>query len=72
DRILVIAQALRAGISQQEVVGITQYDPWFVEQISEIIELENNVKENGIPTNKEDLFALKRDQHSLCWSFFSY
>src|SRR5690606_23590674 len=33
DRLLVAAQALRLGLSVEDICGITKYDPWFVRQL---------------------------------------
>ncbi len=38
DRLLVAAQALRLGMSVEEICGITKYDPWFVRQLEEIVQ----------------------------------
>src|SRR5262249_1213646 len=43
DRLLVAAQALRMGMSVEEICGITKYDPWFVRQIEEIVEAEKEL-----------------------------
>jgi carbamoyl-phosphate synthase large subunit len=60
DRLLVIAQALRVGISQEEVHQISKYDPWFIEQIAELVAMENEVKTNGLPKDKVGLLRLKK------------
>lgn len=60
NRILLIAQALREGISAQEINQICSYDPWFIEQISIAIETENEVKKNGLPKNRDDFLQLKK------------
>ncbi len=55
DRLLVAAQALRMGISVEDVCGITKYDPWFVRQLEEIVKLEASIPKK--PSSKKD-FAL--------------
>jgi len=60
DRILLIAQAMREGISNEEINKITSYDPWFLEQIATIISVEEQIKREGLPNNKEDFLSLKR------------
>jgi carbamoyl-phosphate synthase large subunit len=65
DRLLVAAQALRLGLSVEEICSITKYDPWFVGQIEEIVEMESRIKnrESGTEFTIHDsqfLFALKR------------
>ena len=64
ERILVIAEALRRGISQKEIHEITKYDPWVIEQIAGIVTLEAQVKEQGLPNDKEKLHLLKREGFS--------
>ena len=59
DRILVIAEALRAGMAVEDVAARTKYDPWFVRQIETIIEAEAAVKNNGLPKDKEGWQSLK-------------
>lgn len=60
NRILLIAQALREGISAQEINEICSYDPWFIEQIESAILVENKIKKDGLPNNYEDFLNLKR------------
>ena len=60
DRILVIADAFRFGMTLEEIHAITSYDSWFLEQIKHLVEVENTVRKDGIPQNKETLFALKK------------
>ncbi|MBU6418304.1 MAG: carbamoyl-phosphate synthase large subunit [Proteobacteria bacterium] len=57
DRLLVAAQALRAGISVEEVHSATKFDPWFLEQMQGIIAAENEVKAHGLP---RDAFGFRR------------
>ncbi|MBU6333529.1 MAG: carbamoyl-phosphate synthase large subunit [Chloroflexi bacterium] len=40
ERIGHVAEALRAGWSIEQVCAATRYDPWFVDQLSQLIELE--------------------------------
>jgi carbamoyl-phosphate synthase large subunit len=60
DRILVIAQAMRHGLSDAEIHDITKYDPWFLEQIRVIIEAENGVRDNGLPDDHMAMLRLKK------------
>lgn len=59
ERLLVTAQALREGLSVEEIHAITKYDPWFLERLSEIIEAECGVMENGLPNDAAEFRALK-------------
>jgi carbamoyl-phosphate synthase large subunit len=60
DRLLVIAQAFRHGLSVAEIHAACKYDPWFLEQIEEIIRTEERIQKSGLPGNANDLQALKR------------
>ena len=59
DRLLLVAEALRRGLSVEEISEISAYDPWFVARISEIVEAENGVKANGLPSDAAGWTALK-------------
>jgi len=60
NRVLLIAQALREGISAQEINEICSYDMWFIEQIESAILVENKIKKDGLPKNHDDFLNLKR------------
>ena len=60
NRILLIAQALREGISAKEINEICSYDMWFIEQIESAIIVENKIKKDGLPKNYDDFLNLKR------------
>jgi carbamoyl-phosphate synthase large subunit len=59
DRLLVAAQALREGFTVEEVHAIAKYDPWFLERIKEIVEAEEAICTEGLPTDKAGLRRLK-------------
>ncbi|NOZ67084.1 MAG: carbamoyl-phosphate synthase large subunit [Alphaproteobacteria bacterium] len=59
DRLLIMAQALRLGITEQEIHDIAKYDPWFINQIKSIIDAEAEVRTNGLPENRIELSRLK-------------
>ena len=60
NRLLLIAQAMREGMSQVEINQITHYDPWFLEQIYSVIAVEAKIRKEGLPKNREDFLSLKR------------
>jgi carbamoyl-phosphate synthase large subunit len=66
DRLLVIAQAFRFGVSVQEICSISKYDPWFVRQIEEIVAMEGRIANGGMNYLKDasNLIAAKRDGFS--------
>ena len=47
-RIWVIAEALRRGISYDEIHSITMIDNWFIDKLSIIVEMENALKNNEL------------------------
>ncbi len=57
-RIWVIAEALRRGISYEEIHSITKIDIWFIDKLAIIVEMENALK-NG-PLTPELLKEAKR------------
>jgi carbamoyl-phosphate synthase large subunit len=60
DRLLMIAEALRFGLSKERIARITSYDPWFLDQMDEIVEAEGNVRLNGLPETPAGWLALKK------------
>src|SRR5690606_14085224 len=44
NRMRYIADAFRRGLSVEEIQAITEWDPWFLRQIEEIVAAEKNVK----------------------------
>ncbi|MBF0093968.1 MAG: carbamoyl-phosphate synthase large subunit [Alphaproteobacteria bacterium] len=59
DRLLVIAQAFRHGLSLEKVQIACRYDPWFLEQIQTIVAAEQEVREKGLPIDAPGLLRLK-------------
>ncbi|WP_458789932.1 carbamoyl-phosphate synthase large subunit [Yoonia sp. MH D7] len=59
DRIRVIAQAMRHGLSDDAINAVTKFDPWFLARIREIIEAEAVVIAEGLPTTEHGMRALK-------------
>ncbi|MFL4470699.1 carbamoyl-phosphate synthase large subunit [Tateyamaria armeniaca] len=59
DRLRLIAQAMRHGLSDDEIHGVTMFDPWFLARIREIVQSEAHVATNGLPQDADGLRALK-------------
>tara|TARA_R110002124_G_scaffold205656_2_gene372104 strand:+ start:943 stop:4221 length:3279 start_codon:yes stop_codon:yes gene_type:complete len=55
DRIRVIAQAMRHGLSDDDIHGVTSFDPWFLARIREIVDAEAEIKANGLPVTENGL-----------------
>lgn len=56
-RLFQLAEAIRTGRSLDELHVITGIDPWFLDQISQIIEEEANIQERGIESPDKLLHA---------------
>jgi len=59
DRLRTIAQAMRHGLTNDEIQAATAFDPWFLDRIREIIEAEEEVRKNGLPMDEAGLRRLK-------------
>ena len=59
DRLRTIAQAMRHGLSDEDIGAATKFDPWFLARIREIIDAEAALKKSGLPTTEEGLRAVK-------------
>ena len=59
DRLLIVAQAFREGLSIEDVQAITHYDPWFLRHIHEIVAEEAAIQEQGLPGDAAGLRRLK-------------
>jgi carbamoyl-phosphate synthase large subunit len=61
ERIWYVADAMRLGVSNEEIFNISKIDPWFLAQIKDIIDNEAALKGKHIADlNKDALFQLKR------------
>jgi carbamoyl-phosphate synthase large subunit len=61
ERIWYVADALRLGMGIQELYQLTKIDPWFLENISQIVNFEKEVqKSKGKGQSPEDLREAKR------------
>ncbi|MFY0617768.1 carbamoyl-phosphate synthase large subunit [Shimia sp.] len=59
DRLRTIAQAMRHGLTNDEIHNVTMFDPWFLDRIREIIDAEEDVRANGLPVTEKELRQLK-------------
>ncbi len=59
DRLLKVAQAMRLGTSLEEIHSFCRIDPWFLNQMFEIITMENRVATHGLPDDANNMRALK-------------
>ena len=59
DRLLQVAQAMRLGFSDEDVFDSCKIDPWLIEQLRGIVEMENKVRAHGLPSTPGALRQLK-------------
>jgi carbamoyl-phosphate synthase large subunit len=59
DRMRTIAQAMRHGLSDDEIHAATAFDPWFLARIREIVEAEGHIRRDGLPVTEAGLRHLK-------------
>ena len=61
ERLLYMADALRLGMAESEIVELSCIDPWFVGQIADLVREEERVREAGWEALSDDLLTrLKR------------
>ena len=49
DRLLMAAQALRAGLSVEDIHDTSKFDPWFIRELARIVDAERMVAAAGLP-----------------------
>ncbi len=59
DRLLMAAQALRAGLSVEEIHESTRFDPWFLRELERIVMAERRIESGGLPRDAQGLRRLK-------------
>ncbi|WP_089994396.1 carbamoyl-phosphate synthase large subunit [Cognatiyoonia koreensis] len=59
DRLRVIAQAMRHGLSNDDIHHVTKFDPWFLARIREIMDAEAVIRKDGLPTNEDAMRRVK-------------
>jgi carbamoyl-phosphate synthase large subunit len=59
DRMRTIAQAMRHGLSDDEINAATAFDPWFIARIREIVDAEEGIRREGLPMTENALRRLK-------------
>ncbi len=59
DRMRTIAQAMRHGMSDDDIHATTMFDPWFLARIREIVEAEEQIRKHGLPVTESALRAIK-------------
>jgi carbamoyl-phosphate synthase large subunit len=60
DRLLLIAQAYRHGLTTAEIHAACRFEPWFLERVGEIVAAEAWVRRDGLPADRAGLLRLKQ------------
>ena len=59
DRLRVIAQAFRHGLSVEEIAAACSYEPWFLRQIADLVREEGLIRAAGVPADAPGLRRVK-------------
>ncbi len=60
DRLLIVAQAFREGLTVAEIQAACHYEPWFLEQIKGIVDAEEEIRANGLPDDTPGMLRFKK------------
>jgi carbamoyl-phosphate synthase large subunit len=65
DRIFAVRHALQIGITIEEIYELTGIDPWFLDKMQQLLEVEKFLKRTPLKQlTKEQLYSAKRDGYS--------
>ncbi|HYW19601.1 MAG TPA: carbamoyl-phosphate synthase large subunit [Nodularia sp. (in: cyanobacteria)] len=65
DRIFSVRHALQLGISTEEIYELTAIDPWFLDKMQQMLDVEKFLKRTPLKQlTKEQLYEVKRDGYS--------
>ncbi len=59
NKILLIAEAFRKKIPIKQIHNLSKVDPWFLNQIKEIVDEENKIIKKGLPQNYNEFNRIK-------------
>jgi len=59
DRLLMAAQAMRAGMTVEDVHDACKFDPWFLRELERIVQAERAVAAQGLPADAIGMRRLK-------------
>ncbi len=59
NRLLLIAEAFRKNISLDEIYKLSNVDPWFLNQIKDLVDEEKNMKKKGLPKTYNEFNRIK-------------
>jgi carbamoyl-phosphate synthase large subunit len=65
DRIFTVRHAMQMGMSVEEIYELTNIDPWFLDKLQELLEMEKFLKRSPLKDLTEDqLYAVKQQGFS--------
>ncbi|MDB9457504.1 carbamoyl-phosphate synthase large subunit [Dolichospermum circinale CS-545/17] len=65
ERIFSVRHAMQLGISNEEIYELTAIDPWFLDKLQELLEIEKFLKRTPLKQlTKEQMYAVKRNGYS--------
>ncbi len=59
NRLILIAEAFRKNISLDKIYRLSKVDPWFLNQIKDLVDEEKNIKKRGIPKTYNEFNRIK-------------
>ncbi len=59
NKLLLVAEAFRKKINIKRIHNLSKIDPWFLEQIKEIVDNENKLKNKGVPRDFVEFNRIK-------------
>ncbi|RYE07331.1 MAG: carbamoyl-phosphate synthase large subunit [Hyphomicrobiales bacterium] len=59
NRLLYVAEAMRLGMTDEEIYDACKIDMWFLEQMRGIVDTEKKVRDFGLPPDASNLRSLK-------------
>ena len=59
-RLLYVAQAMRHGMSIEDIHDACKIDKWFLARIKNIVDTEENIKTNGLPVTPQKWLEIKK------------
>ena len=59
NRLLLIAEAFRKSISLDKIYKLSNVDPWFLNQIKDLVDEEKNIKKKGLPKTYNEFNRIK-------------
>jgi len=59
NKLLLIAEAFRKKINLNKIYKLSKVDPWFLNQIKDLVEEENKISKTGLPKSFEEFNRIK-------------